>query len=104
MRLFALCLLASALAGTTPLQAAHTTRSQPSSSPRPSPLASAPEALYSRRVLRQARLLVQMRLLQLRAERLDCIRETILARLPPELRPETLAAGPKGRGGCDLDF
>lgn len=57
--------------------------------PRPSPSAAPnPGALLSRRALRHARLLIQMRLLELRDERLECIRQTILRRLPPELRPE----------------
>ena len=59
--------------------------------PTPPPSARAapkPDALFSRRALRHARLLIQMRLLELRDERLECIRQAILRRLPPELRPE----------------
>jgi hypothetical protein len=50
----------------------------------------APEALLSRRALRRARLLVQIRMLQFRNERLECIRLAILSWLPPDLRPEPL--------------
>jgi hypothetical protein len=48
---------------------------------------SAADAIFSRRALRRARLLIQMRMLQLRDERLECIRRAILRRLPPDLRP-----------------
>lgn len=48
-----------------------------------------PEQLFSRRALRRARLLIQMRMLQLRDERLECVREAILRRLAPDLRPDT---------------
>jgi hypothetical protein len=43
--------------------------------------------MLSRRALRHARLLIEMRMLELRDERLECIRRAILRRLPPELRP-----------------
>lgn len=46
-----------------------------------------PDALLSRRALRHARLLIEMRMLELRDERLECVRRAILRRLPPELRP-----------------
>jgi hypothetical protein len=67
----------------------------PASLPRekvsPAPIATphhvAPSALLSRRALRNARLLIQMRLLELRAERLECVRAAILRRLPAELVP-----------------
>ena len=59
------------------------TTGQVSPSPRPStPPAS---TLFSRRALRNARLLIQLRMLELREERLDCVREAIIRRLPPEL-------------------
>ena len=48
----------------------------------------APELLLSGRALRAARLLIQLRMLELRKERLECVREVLLQRLPPELRPE----------------
>ncbi len=51
---------------------------------RPSPAASiSPDALFSRRALRRARLLIQMRMLQFRNERLDCVRAALLRQLPP---------------------
>jgi hypothetical protein len=56
-------------------------------SPRPSAATTLPDELFSRRAIRRARLLIQMRMLQLRDERLECVREAILRRLPPELRP-----------------
>jgi hypothetical protein len=55
---------------------------------RPSPAALSPDALFSRRALRRARLLIQMRLLQLHEERLECVREALLRRLPAALWPE----------------
>jgi hypothetical protein len=57
-------------------------------SPAPLPTAS-PQAtrLLSPRAVRRARLLIELRLLELREERLDCVREVILRRLPPDLRP-----------------
>lgn len=54
----------------------------------PSPLPSSPAALYSRRALRRAKLIIQMEMLQLRNERLDCIRAALLRRLPEALRPQ----------------
>jgi hypothetical protein len=55
-------------------------------SPLPAPLS--PDALYSRRALRRARILIQMRVMQLRDERLECIREALLRQLPAALWPE----------------
>lgn len=49
--------------------------------------ATQPPAPDSARALRRARLLVEMRLLELREERLDAAREAILRGLPPEWRP-----------------
>ena len=46
-----------------------------------------PEDLYSRRALRRARLIIELRLLELRKERLECVRRAILRNLPPDLRP-----------------
>jgi hypothetical protein len=54
----------------------------------PLPAAVSPDELFSRRALRQARLLIQMRLLQLRDERLECIREALRHELPDALWPE----------------
>lgn len=69
----ALCFL---LTGSFAGSAAHRARPAPS-----------PEDLYSRRALRRARLVIELRLLQFRLERLECIRRAILANLPPDLRP-----------------
>jgi hypothetical protein len=41
-----------------------------------------------RRALREARLIIEMKLLQLREERLGCLRRALLERLPPDLWPE----------------
>ena len=60
----------------------------PQPSARPSPAALTPDQLFSRRALRQARLLIQMRLLQLHDERLECVRQALLRRLPDALWPE----------------
>lgn len=60
----------------------------PSGHPSPAAMPLTPEQLFSRRALRRARLLIQMRMLQLRDERLECVREAILRRLAPDLRPE----------------
>lgn len=65
--------------------------------PSPNPAAThAPRAvqLLSPRALRRARLLIQLRMLQLRDERLECVREAILRRLPPDLRPTGEPAPP----------
>ncbi|HET6276737.1 MAG TPA: hypothetical protein VFE16_12475 [Candidatus Cybelea sp.] len=58
-------------------------RAAPTASP-----ALSPDALFSRRALRRARLLIQMRMFQLRDERLECVREALLRRLPDALWPE----------------
>jgi hypothetical protein len=47
-----------------------------------------PEELFSRRALRRARLLIQMRVMQFREERLECIRAALRRRLPDSLWPE----------------
>jgi hypothetical protein len=54
----------------------------------PHPAAVSPDELFSRRALRQARILIQMRLLQLRDERLECVREALKRQLPDALWPE----------------
>jgi hypothetical protein len=56
----------------------------------PAPLS--PDALFSRRALRRARLLIQMRVMQLRDERLDCIRAALERRLPGALWEEVPSA------------
>jgi hypothetical protein len=60
--------------------------SHPVTSPSPVPLS--PDELFSRRALRRARLLIQMRLLQLHDERLECVREALRRGLPDALWPE----------------
>ncbi len=64
----------------------------PLATPRPAPGpaagAPAPEELFSRRAMRRARLLIEMRLFQLREERLECVREALRRRLPDALWPE----------------
>ncbi len=42
-------------------------------------------ALYSQRALRQARSIIQLRMLELRKERLACIQEVLERRLPRDL-------------------
>jgi hypothetical protein len=53
-----------------------------------SPASLSPDALFSRRALRRARLLIQMRVMQLRDERLECIRGALKRRLPGALWEE----------------
>lgn len=71
------CVLATA--ALAPLAAV----SHPATNPTPPP-AVAPEALFSRGAMRRARILLQLRLLQLREERLGCLRSILIRRLPPE--------------------
>ncbi len=73
---------------TTLLLLALLTAPKPAPTAVPSPLPTSPAALFSRRALRQARLIVQMEMLQLRNQRLDCIRAVLLRRLPEALRPQ----------------
>ena len=68
--------------------ASRRTASIASPSPRPAPTVLNPDELFSRRALRRARLLIQMRLFQLREERLECVREALHRRLPAALWPE----------------
>jgi hypothetical protein len=67
-----------------------TTGSPPGTRPTatPSHAALTPEEVFSRRALRRARLLIQMRMLQLRDERLECVREALRRQLPDALWPE----------------
>jgi hypothetical protein len=83
LKLFALLsvLLGGAAAAPLPSPAPRPTTS-------PSPAAVSPDQLFSRRALRRARLLIQMRLLQLHDERLECVRQALLRRLPGALWPE----------------
>ncbi|HEY1883443.1 MAG TPA: hypothetical protein VGG51_10435 [Candidatus Cybelea sp.] len=62
----------------------------------PEPLSA--DALFSRRALRRARLLIQMRVMQLRDERLECIRAVLERRLPGALWQEVPSAS---RGAAD---
>jgi hypothetical protein len=78
-----LAILVSATAGAPSQAVPH-----PSAHPPPAAMPLTPEQLFSRRALRRARLLIQMRMLQLRDERLECVREAILRRLAPDLRPD----------------
>jgi hypothetical protein len=66
---------------------AHAPEPSHSAAPR-QPVATSPNELFSRRALRQARILIQMRLLQLRDERLECVREAVMRQLPDALWPE----------------
>jgi hypothetical protein len=77
-----LALLAAPVAATAPSAGPG----RPAASPSPGALS--PVALFSRRALRRARLLIQMRLLQLHDERLECVRAALLRRLPDALWPE----------------
>jgi hypothetical protein len=55
---------------------------------RSSPAPLSPDELFSRHALRRARLLIQMRMLELRHERLECVRAALLRQLPAALRPQ----------------
>ncbi len=83
MKIFAFI---SILLATAPAYAHDAHRSGPTASP--SPTTMSPDELFSRRALRQARLLIQMRMLQLRDERLECVRAALRRRLPDALWPE----------------
>ena len=60
-----------------------------------------PAALYSRHALRSARLLIQMRMLELREERLECVRRILLRRLPPDLTRGALDSSVKHSGAAE---
>ncbi|MBV9332765.1 MAG: hypothetical protein JO146_02035 [Candidatus Eremiobacteraeota bacterium] len=81
-----LFILIAALLAATPSSPASPAPSRTTASPSPLPLT--PEEVFSRRALRRARLLIQMRMLQLRDERLDCVREALRRQLPDALWPE----------------
>lgn len=51
-----------------------------------------PEELYARRALRRTRLIIELRLLEFRKERLECVRRVIIRHLPPDLRPRQAPA------------
>ena len=78
--LAALCCCLLCIPVTAAAKSAHPTA-------RPSLRPIAPEAVYARRALRRARLIIEMRMLEFRKERLECVRQAILRNLPPELRP-----------------
>ncbi len=59
-----------------------------------------PDALYSRRALRRARLLIQMRMLQFREERLECVRAALLRQLPVALRPQEPTTWAAAENAC----
>ena len=61
------------------------------------PAAGSVEALYSRRALRRARTILQLRLLELRQARLDCIRAAIQRRLPADLTDRAAALARSAR-------
>lgn len=72
---------------------------RPAATASPSPVPLSPEELFSRRALRRARLLIQMRMLQLRDERLECIREALRRQLPDALWAEEPAPS-RGTSGA----
>ncbi|HZY96590.1 MAG TPA: hypothetical protein VFE35_05770 [Candidatus Cybelea sp.] len=87
MRLFAVLSILLAPAVLAPVPAAvRSAPGQATASPSPVPLS--PDALFSRRALRRAKLLIQMRMFQLRNERLECVRAALLRQLPAALRPQ----------------
>jgi hypothetical protein len=82
MRLFLLIvLLGSTWPAASPVAQSHAAASQ-------SPVPLTPEDLFSRRALRRARLLIQMRVMQFREERLECIRAALRRQLPDSLWSE----------------
>ena len=81
-----LFILIAVLLAAAPAGAGSPPPSRPTASPSPPPRT--PEELFSRRALRRARLLIQMRMLQLRDERLECVREALRRQLPDALWPE----------------
>lgn len=60
----------------------------PATRPAPAVRSQRADALLSKRALRRAKLLIQLRLYELREEHLECVRKAILRRLPRDLRPE----------------
>jgi hypothetical protein len=83
--MFTIVALLSTLLGAAPATAQSPA---PAYSAAPRSKTVSPDELFSRRALRQARILIQMRLLQLRDERLECVREALRRQLPDALWPE----------------
>lgn len=81
-----LFILAAALLAPAPANAGTPAPSRSTAVPSPAPLT--PEEVFSRRALRRAKLLIQMRMLQLRDNRLECVREALRRQLPDALWPE----------------
>jgi hypothetical protein len=79
-------LLAAGCVLATAALAPSTAVSHAATNPTPPP-AVAPGALFSRGATRRARILLQLRLLQLREERLGCLRAILLRRLLPDMLP-----------------
>lgn len=94
MRLFLFLSLLLATASPAPSPVAR----PQASAARPSPDPLSPDALFSRRALRRAKLLIQMRVMQLREERLDCLRAALRRQLPDALWDEVPRAS---RGAAD---
>ena len=63
-------------------------RPHPPMRPAPGVRSQRVDALLSKRALRRAKLLIQLRLYELRDEHLECVRKAILRRLPWDLRPQ----------------
>lgn len=80
-------LVAAGCALFTATAAGPLTRPAPTVQDRPAagPAARSPGEIYSRRALRRARLLIQLRVLELREERLACVERAIRRNLPSVL-------------------
>jgi len=94
-KIVALLALVLAAAQAPPLLAAE------SPAPAPTPAALLPDQLFSRRALRQARIIIQMRMLQLHDERLECVRAALLRRLPEALLPEPPSPTERGSAAAE---
>jgi hypothetical protein len=82
MRLFLVLSLLLAPISPTPGPTARATVPEPSAAPLSA------DVLFSRRALRRAKLLIQMRVMEFHEERLECIREALRRQLPGALWPE----------------
>jgi hypothetical protein len=60
----------------------------PATRPTPAVRSQEVDALLSKRAVRRAKLLIQLRLYELRDEHLECVRKAILRRLPWDLHPQ----------------
>ena len=80
--------LITLLAVVPPVQATPAPGPSAHPSPRPPAGTLSPDELFSRRALRRAKMLIEMRVMQLREERLECIREALRHQLPDALWPE----------------